>query len=267
MFWPVLIHGDMAILEVNLNKVTKPNKTASIVEAASVEDEPSTKRVGNRALNKATHANATTTPEMREFIQNSQMSVSELSKILNISEATVRKWRNRIGVEDASHRPKSLSSTLSPLQEYVVVELRKHLLLPLDHLLQVCKEYINPNISRSALDRCLRRNGVSSLKGIKPGADDEGRVQNPYKDYLPDFVHVSVSAIPSFEGEEPMNLFVGSDPEVRWVYVDIYQDKTADAAARYIQVVLKAAPFSVQKVLAGNLKQFVGKYGEIITGQ
>lgn len=210
------------------------------------------------------HANATTTPEMREFIQHSDMSTAELSKILNISEATVRKWRNRETVEDLSHRPKTIASTLSPLQEYVVVELRKHLLLPLDHLLQVVREFINPEISRSALDRCLRRNGVSSLKGLKPGADDEARVQNPYKDYLPDFVHVSVNKLPDFEGEESMNLFVGLDPEVRWVYVDIYKDKTADAAARYIQVVLKEAPFSVQKVLAGNLKKFVKKYGSII---
>lgn len=210
------------------------------------------------------HANATTTPEMREFIQNSELSTAELSKILNISEATVRKWRSRESVEDLSHRPKNILCTLSPLQEYVVVELRKHLLLPLDHLLQVVREFINPDISRSALDRCLRRNGVSSLKGLKPGADEEARKQNPYKDYMPDFVHVSVSKLPDFEGEEGMNLFVGLDPEVRWVYVDIYKDKTADAAARYIQVVLKEAPFSVQKVLAGNLKQFVKKYGSII---
>jgi DNA-binding transcriptional regulator YiaG len=210
------------------------------------------------------HANATTTPEMREFIQNSDLSTHELSKILNISEATVRKWRKRESTQDKSHRPKKLSSTLTPLQEYVVVELRKHLLLPLDHLLQVVKEFINPEVSRSALDRCLRRNGVSNLKGLKPEADEQIRLQNPYKDYLPDFVHVSVTKLPDFEGEEGMNLFVGLDPEVRWVYVDIYKDKTADAAARYIQVVLKEAPFSVQKVLAGNLKQFVEKYGGIL---
>jgi DNA-binding transcriptional regulator YiaG len=210
------------------------------------------------------HANATTTPEMREFIQNSDLSVAELSKILNISEATVRKWKKRKGTEDLSHRPKNIASTLSPLQEHVVVELRKNLLLPLDHLLQVVREFINADISRSALDRCLRRNGVSSLKGLKPGADDVVREQNPYKDYAPDFVHVSVSKLPDFEEEQGMNLFVGIDPEVRWVYVDIYKDKTADAAARYIQVVLKEAPFSVQKVLAGNLKKFVSKYGSII---
>ncbi len=213
---------------------------------------------------KRLHANATTTPEMREFIQHSELSSSELSRILNISEATVRKWRKRESVEDQSHRPKTISSTLSPLQEHVVVELRKHLLLPLDHLLQVTREYINADISRSALDRCLRRNGVSRLKGLQPEADEAGRMQNPYKDYLPDFVHVSVSRLPDFEGEQGMYLFVGLDPEVRWVYVDIYKDKTADAAARYIQVVLNEAPFSVQKVLAGNLKQFMEKYGSIL---
>ena len=65
-----------------------------------------------RAREKPLHANATTTPEMREFIQNSDLSTSELAKILNISEATVRKWRKRNSVEDKSHRPKNISTTL-----------------------------------------------------------------------------------------------------------------------------------------------------------
>jgi len=238
--------------------------TKSSPKPASIQSPTAMIPLQNKQEEMRLHANATTTPEMREFIQSSDLSVSQLSKVLNISEATVRKWRKRDGVIDKSHRPKTIASKLSPLQEHVVVELRRYLLLPLDHLLQVVREYIHPDISRSALDRCLRRNGVSSLKGLKPGVDDEARKQNPYKDYIPDFVHVSVNKLPDFEGEEGMYLFVGLDPEVRWVYVDIYKDKTADAAARYIQVVLNEAPFSVQKVLAGNLKKFVSQYGSII---
>jgi hypothetical protein len=34
---------------------------------------------------------------------------------------------------------------------------RKALLLPLDDLLAVVREFLNPNVSRSGLDRCLRR--------------------------------------------------------------------------------------------------------------
>ena len=50
----------------------------------------------------------------------------------------------------------------------MVVELRKTLLLPLDDLLVVTREFIHPEVSRSGLDRCLRRHGVSDLKALCP---------------------------------------------------------------------------------------------------
>ncbi len=73
------------------------------------------------------HANATTTPEMRAFIRESDLSTAVLARLLKVSEATVRKWRQRDTSDDASHTPKKLNTTLSPAQEYVVVELRKNL--------------------------------------------------------------------------------------------------------------------------------------------
>ena len=46
-----------------------------------------------------------------------------------------------------------------------MVALRETLLLPLDDLLVVTREFIHPEVSRSGLDRCLRRHGVSNLQG------------------------------------------------------------------------------------------------------
>ncbi|MGL5667806.1 MAG: helix-turn-helix domain-containing protein, partial [Shewanella sp.] len=67
----------------------------------------------------ARHRNATTTPEMRHFIQQSELSVSQLAKILNITEATVRKWRKRESVNDSPNTPHHLNTTLTPMEEYV----------------------------------------------------------------------------------------------------------------------------------------------------
>ncbi|RMG92999.1 MAG: hypothetical protein D6703_00470 [Zetaproteobacteria bacterium] len=66
-------------------------------------------------------------------------------------------------MEDRSHTPHRLQTTLSPEQEVVVVELRRTLLLPLDDWLVITREFINPEVSRSALDRCLRRHGEPTL--------------------------------------------------------------------------------------------------------
>ena len=58
---------------------------------------------------------------------------------------------------DLSHRPHKLSTTLSAEQDAVVVELRRVLLLPLDELLVISREFVCAQLSRAALDRCLRR--------------------------------------------------------------------------------------------------------------
>ena len=113
------------------------------------------------------HANATTTPEMRAFIHESDLPTAVLARLLKVSESTVRKWRKRQSLTDASHVPKQLNTTLSEAQEYVVVELRTRLLLSLDELLAVCKQFINANVSRAGLQRCLKRHGVSRLSDME----------------------------------------------------------------------------------------------------
>lgn len=55
---------------------------------------------------------------------------------------------------------------LTSAQEEVAVVLRRSLLLSLDDLLSVVREFLNPDVSRSGLDRCLRRHGVANLKAL-----------------------------------------------------------------------------------------------------
>jgi len=120
------------------------------------------------------HANATTTPEMRAFIHESDLPTAVLARLLKISESTVRKWRKRESLADASHKPKQLNTTLSEAQEYVVVELRTRLLLSLDELLAVSKQFINVNVSRAGLQRCLKRHGVSRLADMQGNIEGSG---------------------------------------------------------------------------------------------
>lgn len=123
------------------------------------------------------HANATTTPEIRAFIFQSDLPTAFLARLLKISESTVRKWRKRDSGDDASHRPKHLNTTLTVAQEHVVVELRTSFLLSLDDLLGVCKEFVNPKLSRAGLQRLLKRNGISRLTTMP--ISDEKLDQSP----------------------------------------------------------------------------------------
>ena len=106
------------------------------------------------------HKQATTTPKIRAAIQVSTDPAWMVAERYGISEQTVWKWRKRDSVHDLSHTPHKLQTTLSPAQEAVAATLRTKLLLPLDDLLVVVREFLNPHVSRSGLDRCLRRYGV-----------------------------------------------------------------------------------------------------------
>ncbi|MDD2725664.1 MAG: hypothetical protein PHH59_16840, partial [Methylovulum sp.] len=61
----------------------------------------------------------------------------------------------------------------------IVAGLRETLYLPLDDLLYVTKTYINPDVSRSGLARCLKRHtlwgtsGISKLKDVLPPVEDD----------------------------------------------------------------------------------------------
>ncbi len=111
----------------------------------------------------ALHKNATTTPATRAAIQGAVGSDYELAEQFHVSRNTVRKWRQRDSVADRSHTAHRLQTTLSAPQEELVIYLRIELLLPLDDLLAVVREFIEPAMSRSALDRLLRRRGHSRL--------------------------------------------------------------------------------------------------------
>ena len=116
------------------------------------------------------HAQARTTPRTRAEIKESKATLVELAERYNISKATARKWKNRESPEDLSHRPHKLNTTLTPAQEAIAVELRCMALLPLDDLVAVVREFINPDVSRAGLDRCLRRHGVGNLRELQAKA-------------------------------------------------------------------------------------------------
>ncbi|WP_394713394.1 hypothetical protein [Desulfogranum marinum] len=104
-------------------------------------------------------------------------------------------------MEDKSHRPHNLKTTLSQTEEAIVVELRKTLLLPLDDLLVVIREFIQPEMSRSALDRCLRRQGISNLKQLIPVEETETKPRKSFKLYEPGFIHVDLKFLPQMPDE------------------------------------------------------------------
>jgi hypothetical protein len=162
------------------------------------------------------HPCARTTPRTRAEINASPTGVVALVGMYNITTATARKCKEREDAGDRSHRPHTLKTTLSAAQELLVVELRRTVLLPLDDLLAITREFINAAVSRSGLDRCLRRHGVSDLKGLLPQAEEEPARLKIFKDYEPGFLHIDIKYLPQMPDETKRRyLFVAVDRATR----------------------------------------------------
>lgn len=202
------------------------------------------------------HKNATTTPAIRAAIQNATGSDYELARQFSLSRDTIRKWRKRDTVHDASHTAHRLQTTLNAGQEELVIYLRTQLLLPLDDLLAVVKEFIEPDMSRSALDRLLRRRGHSRL----PAPHKPASTTKPFKAYEPGYLHIDVKYLPQMADETARRyVFVAIDRATRWVFIAIKSHKTAAAARAFLNAVAKAAPFKIQTLLTDNGKEFTDR--------
>jgi len=175
------------------------------------------------------HSNATTTYHIRRQIQQAEGSNVSVGRRFGVSATTVKRWRNRDWVEDASSSNRILRTTLTAAEEYVVLELRKSLLLPTDDLLRVSHEFVNPKLTRSALGRLLRREGLSQLKDLIP--QEEKARSKSFKDYEPGYIHIDIKYLPQMPGESSRRyLFAAIDRATRWVYLEIHEDKSAQSA-------------------------------------
>ena len=211
------------------------------------------------------HPQARTTPQLRAEIkaQRGRKKQKELARQYNVTPQTIRKWQNRDEFTDKSHRPHRLQTKLSEHQEMLVVELRKLLLLPLDDLLVIVREFIHPEATRSGIHRTLRRHGVSNLKALlrEKNADTAPDKPKTFKDYAPGFVHVDVKYLPQMADESRRKyLFVAIDRATRWVYLEILPDKSARSAKGFLQRLIKKAPFNISKVLTDNGKEFTDRF-------
>lgn len=80
-----------------------------------------TTSISSLHITQALHSHARTTHLIREEIKNSTLSQAELASLYNVIRQTIRKWQDRNSVDDASHRPNTMHTTLTPEQKLVVV--------------------------------------------------------------------------------------------------------------------------------------------------
>lgn len=202
------------------------------------------------------HANATTTPKVRAYIQASSASVAELAGELGVHETTIRRWRSRTTVTDRSHRPHRLATSLSEVEERLVCELRTSLGLSLDDIVEVMHRCVNPKLSRSAIHRTLKRHAIS--KSPPPQAAKPGRFET---DRPLGFIHLDVKHLKRL-ARKPAYVFVAIDRATRYVYAEILTDRKAATAQAFIERFLDHFPCPVHTILTDNGSEWTDRFSD-----
>ena len=201
------------------------------------------------------HANASTTPKMRAYIQASSQPPAALARELGISETTVRRWKQRREVTDRASTPHTLATGFSTEEEEIAVELRTRLRLSLDDALEVMRRCLRADISRSALHRCLQRRGVSQrTPDPKPAA--QSFAPEPFG-----YVHVDLKHLPRLQSR-PAYVFVAIERATRFVYVEIVQERSAATIAACLKRFLEAFGHPVHTILTDNGAEFTDRFGD-----
>ena len=200
------------------------------------------------------HANATTTPRTRAYIQKSAASNSALARELGIHSRTVARWKARQDTTDRSPRPHRLNTSLTPWEEALVVELRRTLALPLDDIVEAMRRCLNPALSRSAIHRCLQRHGISAR--LTP---DKAPAAAFHTETPAGFIHIDVKYLPPLDRRRSY-AYVAIDRATRFVYLEILPDRRADTAAGFLERFLNRFQLEVHTILTDNGSEFTDRF-------
>ena len=204
------------------------------------------------------HSLATTAPKIRAVIQASDEPACVLAERHGTTEQTFWKWRKRYSVEDRSRTPHRLQMTLTPAQEVVAAELRKTHQVSLDDLLAVVREFLNPDVSRFGLDRCIHRPGVGNLRDLQ--AKEERPKHSSLKAYEPGYIQIDVKYLPQI-GDETSDcyLFVAIDRVTRWCFIRISRAKIAANARCFLQDLKRVCLIRICTIFTDNGKEFTDR--------
>ena len=159
------------------------------------------------------HGPVRTTPRVRAELQAAQGTTRSLAARYGLNPKTVAKWRGRTGTADAPMGPRRpRSSVLTEIEEAIVVEFRRHTLLPLDDVLGCLRETI-PALSRSALHRCFQRHGISRL----PQAGEKASKRKRFAETAIGYVHIDVCELRLAQGK--LFMFLAIDRVSKFTHV------------------------------------------------
>jgi len=99
---------------------------------------------------------------------------------------------------------------------------------------------------------------VGNLRDLKAKAARPKR--SGFKAYEPGYIHIDVKYLPQMADEASRRyLFVAIDRATRWVFVRVYNSKTAANARRFLRDLERTCPLRIRTILTDNGKEFTDR--------
>ncbi|QLH41227.1 MAG: IS481 family transposase [Defluviicoccus sp.] len=169
-----------------------------------------------------------------------------LSKRYGINPKTVAKWKKRTSPSDLKTGPKEPHSTVLSIEdEAIIVAFRRHTLLPLDDCLYALQPTI-PHLTRSSLNRCLQRHGISRL----PDVEKEKPAKKTFKTNPLGSFHIESTEVQTAEGK--LYLSVAIDRTSKFAFVQVVRKTGHTSASAFLSARIEAVPYTIHTVLTDN---------------
>ena len=201
------------------------------------------------------HALAATTPKTRAYIQASTSSVADLARELGVSETTIRRWRGRASQSDRSHVRHNLGQSTTCEQEQIIAALRRDARLSLDDITEVMRRCLAPDLSRSAVWRCLRRLGL----GGRLLSEETPAPVGHFDPVRLGFVHVDLKYLGKLKSV-PEFAFVAIERATRFAHIEILPDRKAPTVTAAMKRFIAAFGHPVHTVLTDNGSEFTDRF-------
>ncbi len=197
------------------------------------------------------HSNATTNLHIRSTIQKNTKEISqkEMAKMFDVSEQTISKWSNRESLEDKSSRPHTIHYSYTPLEEALIVALRKSTWSSKEDIFDYFRDNDEVNVKISTIYNIFKKNNINK----EPNEIKEKF--KTFKQYVPGYLHIDVHYTPIIDGHKHY-VFVAIDRATRTLFYRIYDRKTADNAEDFLAKCIDFFPFIITKVLTDNGLEF-----------
>ncbi|MCO4159176.1 XRE family transcriptional regulator [Citrobacter amalonaticus] len=189
------------------------------------------------------HANATTTPRIRRYLQQSDKSDRALAAELGISVTTVRRWRQREQTADRQTTPKVIHKAMRQEQIALINGLRDATGAPLDELLLLVNEGLGIHVSRATLNRYLK-----PARMTRQGTPWQGKkaLKAGHFPHLLEVHHLPLSLHMEDGGEH--HVLWAREPVSGWCYARLYAGISLHLVMKWLDALLTACPADIQSI-------------------